>query len=131
VKVAPEYEKVIAASQTEQAKILTARADAIRTNALAGAQAVTLTNEASAERLAHEVGALAQAALFTNQIPAFAAAPAVYAERAYLQTFARATANARKYVLLTTNTYDVFTFDLQESVANSLLNLSVPAPKTK
>src|ERR1035438_356184 len=42
VKVAPEYEKVIAASQTEQAKILTARADAIRTNALAGAQAIVL-----------------------------------------------------------------------------------------
>jgi regulator of protease activity HflC (stomatin/prohibitin superfamily) len=131
VKVAPEYEKVIAATQTKQAKILAARADAIRTNALAGAEAVTLTNQASAERLAHEVGALAQAALFTNQIPAFEGAPAVYAERAYLKTFARATANARKYVLLTTNTHDVLTFDLQESVANSLLNLTVPAPKTK
>ena len=61
------------------------------------------------------VGALAQAALFTNQIPAFAAAPAVYAQRAYLQTFARATANARHYFLLTTNTQDVLMFDLQES----------------
>ena len=79
VKVAPEYEKVVAAIQTKQAKILAARADDIRTNALAGAQAVTLTNKASAERLAREVGALAQAALFTNQIPAFEAAPSVYA----------------------------------------------------
>jgi hypothetical protein len=77
------------------------------------------------------VGALAQAGLFNNQIPAFAAARSVYAERAYLQTFARATANARKYVLLTTNTQDVLTFDLQESIAQSLLNLSVPAPKTQ
>jgi modulator of FtsH protease HflK len=131
VKVAAEYEKVIAAIQTKQAKILAARADDIRTNALAGAQAVTLTNRASAERLAREVGALAQAALFTNQIPAFRTAPSVYLERSYLQTFARATANARKYVLLTTNTHDVLTFDLQESVAQSLLNLSVPAPKSK
>jgi regulator of protease activity HflC (stomatin/prohibitin superfamily) len=130
VKVAPEYEKVISAIQTKQAKVLAARADAIRTNALAGAQSVNLTNKASAERLAREVGALAQAALFNNQVPAFAAAPSVYAERAYLQTFARATANARKYVLLTTNTQDVLTFDLQESIAQSLLNLSVPAPKT-
>ena len=79
VKVAPEYEKVIAANQTKQAKILAARADDIRTNALAVAQAVTLTNRASAERLAREVGALAQAALFTNQIPAFETAPSVYA----------------------------------------------------
>jgi regulator of protease activity HflC (stomatin/prohibitin superfamily) len=131
VKVAPEYEKVIAAIQTKQAKILAARADDIRTNALAVAQAVTLTNRASAERLAREVGALAQAALFTNQIPAFKAAPSVYLERSYLQTFARATANARKYVLLTTNTHDVLQFDLKESVADSLLNLTVPAPKSK
>jgi len=75
--------------------------------------------------------ALAQAALFTNQIPAFEAAPSVYTERAYLQTFVRATAPARKYLLLTTNTQDVITFDLQESIAQSLLNLSVPAPKTQ
>ncbi|HOX56795.1 MAG TPA: SPFH domain-containing protein [Candidatus Paceibacterota bacterium] len=129
VNVVPEYEKVVSANQTKQAKILAARADDIRTNALALAQAVTLTNTASAERLAREVGALAEAALFTNQIPAFKAAPSVYPERAYLQTFVRATANARKYVLLTTNTQDVIVFDLQESVAESLLNLKVPAPK--
>ena len=131
VKVAPDYEKVVAAIQTKQAKILAARADDIRTNALAGAQAVSILNKASADRTAREIGALAQAALFTNQIPAFETAPSVYAERAYLQTFARATANARKYVLLTTNTQDVLIFDLQESIAQSLLNLSVPPPKTK
>ena len=131
VKVAPEYEKVISATQSKQAKVLAARADAIRTNALAGAQAVSLTNKASAERLGREVGALAQAALFKNQVPAFTAAPSVYTERSYLQTFTRATANARKYVLLTTNTQDVVTFDLQESVARSLLDLKVPAPKTQ
>ena len=131
VKVAPEYEKVIAATQTKQAKILAARADGIRTNALSAAQATSILNKASAERTAREIGALAQAALFTNQIPAFEAAPSVYPERTYLQTFARSTANARKYVLLTTNTYDVLQFDLQESIAQSLLNLSVPAPKSK
>jgi len=131
VKVAPEYEKVIAAIQTKQAKILAARADDIRTNALAGAQATNILNKASAERTAREIGALAQAALFTNQIPAFEAAPSVYPERAYLHTFARSTANARKYILLTTNTHDVLQFDLQESIAQSLLNLSVPAPKTQ
>ena len=131
VKVAPEYEKVVAAIQTEKAKILAARADDIRTNALAGAQAVSIVNKASAERTAREIGALAQAALFTNQIPAFETARSVYAERAYLQTFVRATANARKYVLLTTNTHDVLTFDLQESIAQSLLNLKVPPPNAK
>ena len=86
---------------------------------------------AAATRQRLEVESFARAALFTNQIPAFEAAPSVYAERAYLQTFARATANARKYVLLTTNTHDVIVFDLQDSLAQSLLNLSLPAPKTK
>ena len=131
VKVAPEYEKVIAAIQSKQARILDAQAEEIRTNALARAQAVSLVDKAIADRLASEVGAVARAALFTNQIPAFEAAPAVYAERSYLNTFVAATANARKYLLLTTNTQDVITFDLQESVARSLLNLNVPAPKSK
>jgi hypothetical protein len=35
------------------------------------------------------------------------AAPSVYKQRAYFQAFADATANARKYVLLVTNTQDV------------------------
>ena len=81
-----------------------------------------------AARAGIEINALAQAGLFTNQIPAFQAAPAVYAQRAYLQTFARATANARKYVILATNTHDVIVFDLQESIARDMLSLKVPPP---
>ena len=60
----------------------------------------------------------------------FRAAPSVYAQRAYLETFARATANARKYVLLTTNTHDVLTFDLQDKIrADILSDIAVPQPK--
>jgi len=128
VKVAGDYENVVAAIQKKEAAILAARADAIRTNAMAGAQAVSLVNKAIAERTTRQIGALAQAALFTNQIPAFAAAPSVYAERSYLETLVRATENARKYVLLTTNTQDVLQFDLQESIAHSMLSLSVTSP---
>lgn len=131
VKVAPDYEKVVGAVQTKRAKILAAMADAIRTNALADAQALTIVNRAKAERTSREIGALAQASLFTNQIPAFLAAPSVYAQRSYLETFSRATANSRKYILLTTNTHDVIIFDLQDSVARNLLDLKVPPPETK
>jgi len=132
VKVAPEYEKVIGAIHTKQAKILAARADDIKTNALAGAQAAAIINKAEAERTAREISALAQAGLFTNQIPAYQAAPSVYAQRAYLQTFVRATANARKYVLLTTNTHHVLMFDLQEKFRPDILSdISLPQPKTK
>lgn len=128
-KVAPEFQKVISAIHSKEAKILAAKADAIRTNAVADAQAVTVLNKASAERRSREIGALAQAALFTNQIPAFRAAPSVYAQRAYLQAFERTTANARKYILLTTNTHDVYTFDLQDKIREDILNLNVPPPK--
>ncbi len=129
VKVAPEYEKVVGAGQTRLGKILDARADDIKTNALARATAVTLTNRAWADATRIEIGALAQAALFTNQIPAYEAAPSVYMERSYLQMFARATAKAPKYIVLTTNSQDVLQFDLQQRIPTDFLNLSVTPQK--
>ncbi len=129
VKVAPDYERVVGAIQTRQALILAAQADDIKTNALAGAQATNFLNQASADRVSRVIGALARAALFTNQIPAYSAAPAVYTRRAYLQTFARATADARKYILLTTNTQDVYVFDLQDKIRADLLGDLNVTPK--
>jgi regulator of protease activity HflC (stomatin/prohibitin superfamily) len=130
VKVAPDFQKVVSATHTKQAKILAARADDIKTNAMAQVQATNALNQAIAESLARQIGAVARAALFTNQIPAFEAAPAVYAQRAYLETFARATANARKYILLTTNTHDVLMFDLQDKIRADILG-DISASPTK
>jgi modulator of FtsH protease HflK len=128
VKVAADYENVVGAEQTKLAAILNAQADAIRTNALAGARAFTTTNVADALRQRLAVSAYARAALFTNQIPAYAAAPSVYRQRAYFQAFADATAGARKYILLATNTADVVIFNLEDKIRQDLLdNLSVPA----
>ena len=124
--VAADYEKVVGAYQTRLAKILNAKADAIRTNALAEALAFSTTNVADAAREQLEVSAFASAALFTNQIPAFEAAPSVYKQRAYFKAFADATANSRKYVLLVTNTQDVLIFDLEDKISTDLLNLNVP-----
>jgi len=131
VKVAPEYEKVVAAIHQKQAKILAAGADAIKTNALAGSQSFTITNNAEADRMRLEVAAVSRAAAFTNQIPAFNAAPSVYLQRAYFRTFAHATAKARKYVVLATNTQDVIQFDLQDKIGEDFMRLTVPPPKTK
>lgn len=116
VKVAADYEKVVGAVQQMIAKSNNATAEAIRTNALAGARAFSLTNAAEAGRLRVELTALARAAAFTNQIPAFQASPSVYRQRAYAQTFASATGKTRKFILLTTNTQDVISFDLQEQI---------------
>jgi membrane protease subunit HflK len=124
-EVAATYEKVVSSEQTKLAKILDAQSAAIRTNAQAGALAFTITNIADAHRVQLITSKYAEAALFTNQLPAFAAAPAVYRQRLYLQSFAAVTKNARKYVLLATNTQDVLIFDLEDKIRDDLLNLSI------
>jgi regulator of protease activity HflC (stomatin/prohibitin superfamily) len=123
--VAKTYENVVGAEQSRLAKIIDAEAAAIRTNTLADAQAFTVTNVAAANRVRVVTGAYARAALFTNQIPAFEAAPSVYRERLYLQNFAAATRNARKYILLVTNTQDVIIYDLEDKIREDLMNLSI------
>ena len=120
-KVAGDYEKVVGAGQTKLADILAAQADDIKTNALATAAATNIIDVAEGNRTRTEINAYAKAALFTNQIPAFAAAPSIYLQRTYLQAFGKATANARKYILLTTNTHDVLQFDLQTKIREDLL----------
>jgi len=129
VKVAPDYEKVVGAIHTRAAKILAARADQIKTNALAEAQATNVINVASSDAVRTEIGSGAKAFLFTNQIAAYKAAPSVYAERLYLRTLMNSTAGARKYVLLTTNTHDVMQFDLQDKIRTDILNEVTPTPK--
>ena len=124
-EVAATYEKVVGAEESRQSSNLVAQAEAIRTNALAGARAFVTTNTAEADRVRVELSAVARAGLFTNQIPAYAAAPQVYRQRQYLQGFADATRGARKYVLLVTNTHNVVIFDLEDKIRADLLNLTV------
>ena len=118
---------MVGAEQARLATILIAESAAIRTNALADATAFTVTNVADASRVRAITTAFSRAGLFTNQLPAFAVAPSVYRQRLYLQNFAAATRNARKYILLVTNTQDVVIFDLQDKIRDDLLNVSVPA----
>lgn len=129
VKVAADYEKVVAAIHTREANILNAQAHAIMTNTLADAQAFKTVSEAQSDRQRREVDALARAALFTNQIPAYLAAPSVYAQRAYLQAFTRSVANARKYIVLATNTQDVVILNLEDKIRQDILTELVTPPK--
>ena len=124
-EVAATYEKVVSAEQIRLAQVLTAESAAIVTNAAAEARAYTLTNLADASRIRLQTQAFARAAAFTNQIPAYQAAPSVYRQREYLQSFDDATAHARKYILLVTNTTDVVIFDLEDKIRADLENLSI------
>lgn len=122
--VAGDYEKVVGAEQIRLATNLLAQADAIMTNALSIAQAVTRTNLAEANRFQLVSSWEARADLFTNRIAAYDAAPSVYKQRAYYSTFADATKNSRKYVLLVTNTQNILIFDLEDKIREDLLNVN-------
>jgi modulator of FtsH protease HflK len=122
--VADSYEKVVGAEQIRLATNLLAQADAIMTNALSLAQAVTTTNAAEANRTQVVTSWYGRADLFTNQIAAYEAAPAVYKQRAYYAMFPEATRNSRKYILLTTNTQNILIFDLEDKIRADLLNVT-------
>lgn len=122
--IAKDFEDVVAAKQKRYAAILTATADKIQTNDLALAQAAVITNAAEAYRVQTEASWFSQAALFTNQIPAYEAAPSVYKQRLYLQMFADATKNSRKYILLVTNSDNILYLDLQDKIRADLLNVN-------
>jgi len=129
VKVAADYEKVIGAKQQSEARILEARANAIKTNALARGEAFKRVQEASSERVRLMASGFGRGALFTNQMQAFQIAPGVYAQRAYLQTLARASRDVRKYVIATTNTTDVIQYNLEDKLRPDLLDVPIPPPK--
>ncbi|HEY5040846.1 MAG TPA: SPFH domain-containing protein [Verrucomicrobiae bacterium] len=124
--VAASYENVIGARQTRVATNLLAQAEAIQTNALAEAVAFTTNSVAEARAVQLDTSAFASAALFTNQIPAYETAPSIYKQRAYFKAFPAATANARKYVLLITNTQNVLIYELEDKIRADLENLNVP-----
>jgi membrane protease subunit HflK len=127
---AADYEAVNGASQQVQAKVFKAEGDATKDNLLAQAQALEDVRAAEGRAAGKVSGANAQAARFANQLTAYRTAPEVYSQRLYLQTFARATANARKYLIMATNAHEVFQLNLEEKLRPDILDLNV-APPTK
>ena len=131
VAVGAAYEKSVGAKQTREANILKARAYAIRTNALANAESTRRKLAAAAASTNKIAGALATEALFTNQMAAFKASPEVYAQRSYLQTLARNSGEARKFIVAVTNSQEVLMLNLEDKIRDDILNVPLPAPKAK
>ena len=131
VAVGAAYERVVGTKQKREADILRARAYAVGTNALAQAEAVRRKLDAEAESARRVSSALANQSLFTNQVAAYRAAPEVYSQRTYLQTLARGGANARKFILSTTNSSEVLLLNMEDKIRDDILNLNqlVPAPR--
>jgi modulator of FtsH protease HflK len=126
VEVAAAYESVAGARQTFQAKILAAEAHKVRTNALAGAEALRRRRVAEGEKERARAVGIARAGNFTNQIPAYKASPEVYTMRGYLATLAQAGRGARKIIVAATNAQDVFILNLEEKLNSGLLSQPLP-----
>ena len=129
VSVAEAYEAVGGAEQTKQAKILAAQGDAAKINSLAKAEAQRISDAAQSFQARRVAEAGAVAAQFTNQIAAFEAAPTVYRERIYLQTFAKAIGKSRKYIIATTNANEMIQLNLEDKVRDDLLTLEIQPKK--
>jgi regulator of protease activity HflC (stomatin/prohibitin superfamily) len=129
VAIGASYEKVMAARQQREANIRMARAYATRTNALASADATRRRLTAAAQSTNKVAVAMATESLFTNQLAAYRASPDVYAQRAYLQALVRGASDARKFIVLGTNS-QILRLNLEDKIRpDDLLNQPVPAPK--
>jgi membrane protease subunit HflK len=129
VKVAPNFEQVIGARQQNEAKLREAEGYAAKTVTLAQAQAFKEVVDAEIFRIDRVTTAAAQGAQFTNRVAAYRAAPDVYLQRAYLQTFAKNVTNSRLYVITTTNNQEVIQFDLQDKINPNLFDIPLPTKK--
>jgi regulator of protease activity HflC (stomatin/prohibitin superfamily) len=131
VAVGAAYEKSVGAKQTREANILKARAYAIRTNAMASAESTRRKLAASAASTNKIAAALATEALFTNQMAASKASPEVYTQRSYLQTLARNSSEARKFIVAVTNAQEVLMLNMEDKIRDDILNVPLPAVRTK
>ena len=131
IEVAASFEAAVGAQQIRAAEILKADAYKVQTNLLAQSEAIRLEREAEAARYRLVAGAMAREAMFSNQVAAWQASPAVYAQRAYLQALSEGGAQARKYILSVTNSQDVIILNLEEKFRPDILDIPVPVKAAK
>ncbi|HTA30678.1 MAG TPA: SPFH domain-containing protein [Candidatus Cybelea sp.] len=134
-KVAEKFEEVIGAAETREAKILTAQGNAISNINHATGESFRLVNTAEADKHGKITNAIATATLFANQELAYSAAPGfqgVYEQQAWLAALVENSADARKYVIATTNVPNITLYNLEDKVREDLgiiENFSSPTNK--
>lgn len=132
-KVAKFFENVVGAGETREATILKAQAYATSTNLWAGSESSNRVWTAEVDQHRDITSGEARAMLFTNQALAYAAAPGpdgVYEQRARLEALVNNSKQARKYIVVATNTPEILIYNLEDKVRSDLLdNLAPPAPK--
>ncbi len=131
LQVAAAYEEVIGAVAQKEAKILTAEGYSAETLPMAGANSARKLNEAHASAARKTAVAAGQSAQFVHQLAAYDAAPTVFRQRNYLDTFAKAVGPARKLVIGPTNTSDIIILNLEDKLTKELLDAGIENPGQK
>ena len=88
---------------------------------------------AEADEHAAITNSAARAMLFANQQLAYSAAPGrngVYEQHAYLDALVENSADARKYIIATTNAPNIVIFNLEDKIRKDLID-QLPAPPAK
>jgi regulator of protease activity HflC (stomatin/prohibitin superfamily) len=136
LKVAEKFEAVIGAAETREEKILTANAHAISTTNAATGESYKRVTEAQADQHGIITNAAARALLFANQQLAYSAAPGfkgIYEQQAYLAALVENSADARKYIIATTNVPNIPIFNLEDKIRKDFLegltSPTTPTPK--
>jgi membrane protease subunit HflK len=131
VQVAAAYEAVIGATQERETRILDAQGYRAQRVPLAEAESARRVQEAASDRILQTARAAGAAGRFTNQMAAFAASPAVFARRSFLETVVQGTATARKYVLTTTNLSEDYWINLEDKLRPDLLDVTMPTTRAE
>ncbi len=129
VKVAASFEAVVGSKQDNEAKLRISEGYASRTVALAKAEADKKEREAESYSIRKIAGSAAQAKQFESQLLAYQAAPEVYAQRAYLQSFARGSTNSRKYIITATNSQETVILNLEDKIRQDILDIPLPSKR--
>jgi regulator of protease activity HflC (stomatin/prohibitin superfamily) len=133
-KVAEVFEKVVGASETRESKLLEAQAHAIATNSWATGESFKRVTTAEADQHGAITNSASRALLFANQSLAYSAAPGykgVYEQQAYLEALTENSADARKYIIATTNAPNIPIFNLEDKIRSDLLIDKLPPPTSK
>ncbi len=129
IAVAAAYEKLIGAEQDRETIILTAQGEAGRNVLTAEGESARMTNSAIATAAARESDAAGRAGQFGSQLAAYRAAPAVYKTHAQVETFTKAVADARKYIVVPDQLRSVVTLNLEDKLRKDILDAALINPE--
>jgi hypothetical protein len=105
------------------------------TNAWATGESFKRVTTAEADQHGAITNAAARAMLFANQALAYSAAPGfkgIYEQQAYLEALVENSADARKYIMATTNAPNIPIFNLEDKIRPDLIdNDLLQSPNSK